>query len=76
MQACRLRSQLETDVIHSNISLNQAFYICMVYSNKSKLKLVDKTCFVSDDAIITKQSNKLNNCKLEDKTLYTAVTLI
>ena len=48
----------------------------MGHSNKSKLKLVDKTCFVSDDAITTKQSNKLNNCKMEDKTLYTAVTLI
>ena len=48
----------------------------MGHSNKSKLKLVDQTCFVSDDAIMTKQSNKLHNCKMEDKTLYTAVTLI
>ena len=38
----------------------------MGHSNKSKLKLVDKTCFVSDDATIAKQSNMLNNCKLED----------
>ena len=41
----------------------------MGHLNKSKLKLVDKTCFVSDDAIMAKQSNKLNNCKMEDKTL-------
>ena len=48
----------------------------MGHSKKSMLKLVDKTCFVSNDAIMTKQSNKYNNCKLEDKTLYTAATLI
>ena len=42
----------------------------MGHLNKSKLKLVDKTCFVSDDAIMTKQSDKLNYCKMEDKTLY------
>ena len=48
----------------------------MGHSNKSMLQLVDKICFVSNDAIMTKQSNKLNNCKMEDKTLYTAATLI
>ena len=56
MQACQLCSKLKTEVCmlvnHTNIFVKiKAVYICMNHSNKSELKLTDKTGFVNFNII-------------------------